>query len=140
MNQGVGVNRKLFWKEVGKVNRVKVESSNLTMEGNGRLAVEEDEVRMIWKDYFEDLYNKYTEEQIAIHLCGFDSVQSANYFGGESRRIEVEVKVGKLKTGKLHIRMKSLERLKGGGKMVVDWIWRLDNMTFERGVVPVNLL
>ena len=28
------------------------------------------------------------------------------------------------------------EIVKGGGDMVVDWIWRLCNMVFERGVVP----
>ena len=28
------------------------------------------------------------------------------------------------------------EMMKGGGDRVVDWIWRLCNMTFESGVVP----
>ena len=28
------------------------------------------------------------------------------------------------------------EMVKGGGDMVVDWIWRLFNMAFESGVVP----
>ena len=26
--------------------------------------------------------------------------------------------------------------IKGGGKRVVDWIWRLCNMAFESGAVP----
>ena len=28
-------------------------------------------------DYFEDLYNIDIQEQIAVHICGFDGVQSA---------------------------------------------------------------
>ena len=34
-------------------------------------------------------------------MCGFDGVQRGNYFGGEAiRRMEVEVRVVKLKNGK----------------------------------------
>ena len=31
--------------------------------------------------------------------------------------------------------MITLEIIKGGGDRVVDWIWRLCNRTFERGIV-----
>ena len=90
MNQDVNGNRKLFWKEVTKANKGKVEDSNRIKDGNGRLALEEAEVRMIWKEYYEDLYNIDTQEQVAIPLCGFDGVQRGNYFGGELiRRMEV---------------------------------------------------
>ena len=34
----------------------KEESSSRIKDGNVRLALEEDEVQRIWKDYFEDLY------------------------------------------------------------------------------------
>ena len=30
--------------------------------------------------------------------------------------------------------------IKGGGGMVVDWIWRLCNMAFERGVGPEDCM
>ena len=47
------------------------------------------------------------------------------------------MRVGKLMnvkaTGKNEI---TGEMIKGGGDRVVDWIWRLCNMTFESGVVP----
>ena len=51
---------------------------------------------------YEDLYNIGTEEQVAVHLCGFDGVRRGNYFGGEptDRRTEVEVRVDKLRNGK----------------------------------------
>ena len=50
---------------------------------------------------YEDLYNIVTQEQVKVHMCGFDGVRRGNYFGGEPiRRTEVKVRVGKLKDGK----------------------------------------
>ena len=54
---GVDGNRKLLWKEGSKTNGGKVENSNRIKDGNGRLVLEETEVRRIWKEYYEDLYN-----------------------------------------------------------------------------------
>ena len=81
---------------------------------------------MRYKEFCVDLYNIDIQEQAATHMCGFDSVQRGNYFGGELiRRIEVEVRVGKFKnrkgTGKDEV---NVEMVKGGGDMQVDWIWR----------------
>ena len=46
-------------------------------------------------------------------MCSFDGVQKDNYFRGELiKRIGIEVRI------------------------VVDWIWKLCNITFESGVVP----
>ena len=47
MTQDVNGNRKLFWKEVSKVNRGKVENSNRIKDGNGRVILEKAEVRRI---------------------------------------------------------------------------------------------
>ena len=58
-------------------------------------------MRGIWKAYFHDLYNIYTQEQIIIQMCNFYGVQRGNYFGGEPiKRAEVELRVGKIKNGK----------------------------------------
>ena len=38
MNEDVNRNRKLFWKEVGNVKGINVESCNRIRDGNGRLA------------------------------------------------------------------------------------------------------
>ena len=57
MNQDVNGNRKWFWKEVRKANLGKVERWSRIKNGNGRLVLGEIEVRRIWKDYFENLYN-----------------------------------------------------------------------------------
>ena len=60
-----------------------------------------DEVRKIWKEYFEDLYNIDTRELDAVHMCGFDGIWRGNYFRGEQiGRTDAEVRVCKLINGK----------------------------------------
>ena len=83
----------MTWGKVKSCCSIKVE--------NLRLALGEDEVRRIWKDYFEDLYNIDIQVQVAVHMCFLHVVWRSNYFGGEPLgRIEAEVRVGKLKSGK----------------------------------------
>ena len=124
MNEDVNGNRKLFWKEVSNAKGGKVESCSRIKDGNGRLAQGEDEVRKIWKEYFEDLYNIDTEEEVAVHMCSFHEIRRGNYFGEEPiGRAEVEVRLGKLKNGKAAGKDEITgEMIKGGGNRVVDWI------------------
>ena len=139
-NMDVNGNRKLFWKEVRYVKGGKVESCSRIKDGNRRLAQGEDEVQRIWKENFKGLYNIDTQEQVAVHMCGFDGIRRGNYFRGELiGKAEVEVRVGELQNGK-GIRKDEITRemIKGGGDKVVDWIWKLYNITFEHGVVPEN--
>ena len=51
-------------------------------DGNGRLVQGKDEVQRILKEYFEDMYNVNTQEQVAVYLYGFDRIWRGNYFGG----------------------------------------------------------
>ena len=67
-NEYVNGNRKLFLKEVSNAKGGKVESCMRKNDGNGRLAQEEDDVRKIWKEYFEGLYNIDTQEQVAVPM------------------------------------------------------------------------
>ena len=39
--------------------------------------------KKLWKVVFEDLYNKDTQEEGAVHMCGFDGIRRDNCFGGE---------------------------------------------------------
>ena len=121
MKQDVNGNSKLFWKEVSKANERKVENYNRIKDGNGRLVLEAAELRMIWKEYYEDLYNIDTQEEVAVHMCGFDEVVRSNYFEGEPiRRTEIEVRVGKFKNGKAAGKDEITgEMIKGGGDRVV---------------------
>ena len=138
MNENVNRNRELFWKEVSNAKVRKVESCSRIKDGNGRLAQGEDEVRRICMEYFEDLYNIDTQKQVAVHVCGFDVIRRGNYFGGKTiERVEVEVRVGKLKNGKAACGDEITgEMINGGGEKVVDWIWKLCNLAFENGIVP----
>ena len=78
MNEDVNGNRILLWKEVSNAKGGKVESCSRVKDGNGRVAQGEDETRKIWKEYFEDLYNIYTQEEIAVPMCGFDGIRRGN--------------------------------------------------------------
>ena len=49
-----------------------------------------------------------TQEQIAVHICGFYGVQRWNYFGGESIRRNEELE--NLEMERLQLKMISLER------------------------------
>ena len=55
MNQDVNRNRKMFWKDLSKVNGSNVEICSRIKDGNWRLALGEDKLRKIWMVYFEDL-------------------------------------------------------------------------------------
>ena len=70
-------------------------------------------------------------------MCGFNGIWRGYYFKGKPiGKVEVEVRVGKLKNGKAASKDEIKgEMIKGGGDKVVDWIWRLCNMAFENGGV-----
>ena len=53
----------------------KMESCSRMQEGNERLALGENEVRKISKDYVEDIYNIDTQGQVVVHICVFDGVK-----------------------------------------------------------------
>ena len=76
------------------------ESCSRIKDGNLRLALGEVEVRSILKEYFENLYYMNTQEQVEVHICGYDGTRKGNFLEEPIMRTEVEVKVGKLKNGK----------------------------------------
>ena len=75
MNEDVNGNRKLFRKEVSNAKGGKVERCSRIKDGNRRLAQGKDEVRKIEKEHFEDLYNIDTQEEVAVHMSGFDGIR-----------------------------------------------------------------
>ena len=68
--------------------------------------------------------NVDTQEEVAVHMCGFDGVRRGNHFRGEPiRKPEVEDRVKKLKHGKATGKDEvTRERVKGGCYMVGYWI------------------
>ena len=56
-----------------------MESCSRIKDGNGKLTQGEEDVRRIWKEYFEDLENIGTQEQVAVHImCDFDGIRRGN--------------------------------------------------------------
>ena len=77
MNEDVNGNRKLFWRKVSKAIGGKVENSNRIKDGYERLTLEEPEVRRIWKEYYENLYNIELRNRLqstCVALTGFGEV------------------------------------------------------------------
>ena len=75
------------------------------------MAQGEDELRKIWKEYFEYLYNIGTQEQVAVHTCGFDEIRRGNNFGGEPLgKVEVEVEWASSRIERPQVRMRSQEK------------------------------
>ena len=54
------------------MNGGKEESCSIIKGGNGRLALGTYEIRRIWMNYFEDLYNIDSQEEVAVHMWGLD--------------------------------------------------------------------
>ena len=81
-NKEVEMNEKLFWKKMSKMDGVKVRNCTRIKDRNGWLVLGEDKVQRTWMDYFGDLYNIDTLEQVAVHTYGSGGVQRGNYFGG----------------------------------------------------------
>ena len=51
----------------------RVESSSKIKDGNGKMGQGED-VRRIWKDYFDAQYIIDTQEQVVVHKCGIEGI------------------------------------------------------------------
>ena len=67
INEDLNGNRKLFWKEVSNATGGKVEICSRIKDGNGRLVLGDVEVRRIWKEYFEGLYNIDTQPRSKLY-------------------------------------------------------------------------
>ena len=52
-----------------------------------------------------------TQEQVAVHMYGFDEIRRGNYFGGDPiRKTEIEVRVGSLRMESVLGRIRFRER------------------------------
>ena len=86
------------WTKKNKARRRK--EAEQRERKKGRREGGEDNVQKAWKENFENLYSGDTEEEVAFN--GFDGARRGSYFGGEPiRRTEVEVRVKRLKNGKV---------------------------------------
>src|SRR5678816_1748842 len=95
------------------------------------------DVRGVWKEHFEILHNINSNDEVLVNVCGFDSARRNRYFGDEViSEEEVMGRVRKLKNDKsAGIDEIIGKMIKIGGKMVIDWIWKLCNKAFMEGIV-----
>ena len=89
------------------------------------------------KEYFEDLYNIDTQEEVTVHICGLDGIRRSNYLGGEPiERAEVELRgisffsvIGKIYA---RILVDRVRKVTGGliddelGSFRAEWVCRSD--------------
>ena len=75
MNRDVDGNGKLFWKKVSKVNCGKIYSCSKIKDGNGRLALGEDEKRGIWRDYAGLLQSKCVASMVFREVITWEENQ-----------------------------------------------------------------
>src|SRR5678815_3589395 len=96
------------------------------------------DVRGVWKEHFESLYNIGINEEVIVNVCGFDGARRNRCFGDEViDKEEVMGRVRKLKNGKsAGIYEITCEMIKNRGEMVIDWNWKLCDKAFIEGIVP----
>ena len=88
----------MFWKKVSKVNGERWESCSRIKNGNGRLALGEDELARVILRIFIIPKGRMQSTSVALMLFG-----GGNYFGGK-------LKWGTLGIERLQVRMRSLKR------------------------------
>ena len=96
-----------------------------------------DNVQKTLKEYFEDLYNVDRKEQFAVNMFGFDSAKRGTFLEGEPIRKDWSGDAnGKLENAK-GAGNDDITRIiiKSRGEFVIDWVWKLCNMTFGSGAV-----
>src|SRR5678816_1599067 len=99
MNGDLEGNRKLFWKEARKVKNENKGNLLRIMNRDGAFVTDEVDVRGVWKEHFENLYNNGSNEE--VNVCRFDGARRNRYFGDKViSKEQVMGRVRKLKNGK----------------------------------------
>ena len=76
-----------------------------------KITMEEDDVRELWKGYFEDLYILGIEEQIIVSICSFKGARMHNCFRREPvNKDEEKARVTKLIMVEEEVRMRLQEK------------------------------
>src|SRR5678815_963144 len=138
MNGDLQGNRKLFWKEARKVKNENKGNLLRIMNRDAAFVTDEMNVRGVWKEHFENLYNIDSNEEEIVNVCGFDGARRNRYFGDEViNKEEVIGRVRKLNNGKsAGIDEITGEMFKNGREMVIEWNWKLCNKAFMECRVP----
>src|SRR5678815_67152 len=69
MNGDIQGNRKLFWKEARKVKNENKGNLLRIMNRDGVFVTDEIDVRGVWKEHFENLYNIGSNKEVIVTVC-----------------------------------------------------------------------
>ena len=123
-------NQQLFWKRVNEGRRSKGGDAHINGKDGQRLTDQTD-VMDRWKEHFEGLFQKTADgsDQPELEMCQGDN-------DGICQE-EVQKAVSRLKAGKAPGVCNIMpEMLKAGGEVAIEWLMKLFNAVWERGVAP----
>ena len=133
--------KKKFWKEVKRVRGGECSREERVKGVDGRLLVEEREVRERWAGYFSELLNVEDEREAEIVAVG-NNVRVTRMDEENERgisEVEIQMALKKMRSGKApgldgcHV-----ECLTKGGRVIVEWLVRLYGACFRVGEVPLD--
>ena len=67
-------------------------------------------MQRIWKEYFEDLYNTDTQEQVEFHMSGFDGIWRGTSEESQLEELRLRWEWASSRMGRLQVRMRSQEK------------------------------
>ena len=133
-------NKKMFWKEVKRVSKGEQARDEMVKDVNGQILRNGVEVRRRLVQYFEQVLNMADAREANINEVGNwwmpvlgDLNEKENLFE------EVRETVNEMKSGKAPgLDGFPVECLKKGRRVVLEWLVRLLNLSFDMGVVPMD--
>ena len=132
-------NKKLFCKELKDVHKSGDSVVVKVKDENGNVVGIEQEVKEIWKRYFDSLLNVVDEREANVISIGNGRRMAVLNDMNDKCISEEEVKkaVNEMKEGKAPgLDGCPTECIKNGGASMIKWVVRLFNLCFVSGVVP----
>ena len=141
MTKNFAENKKLFWKEVKSVRQEEGQREEAVRDSNGQILIEEEAVNKRWAEYFEDLFKFGDDREAILTVAPFEQgvprLEESN--SASIKRREVVVALGEMRNGKAPgLDGITVECLKKGGEVVVEWLMRVLGVCFREGEVPAD--
>ena len=135
-------NKKMFYREVKRVRKGKQQArEEMVKDVNGQILRDGVEVSWRWAKYFEQVLNVADVREANINVFGnwrMPVLGDLNERAISSE--EVREAVNEMKSGKAPgLGEFPVECLKKGGMAVLEWLVWLLNLSFDMGVVPMDL-
>ncbi len=130
-------NKKLFWREVRKEMGGRKSEACRMRRSDGVIVRRNEEIREVWKSHFEKVMNEGMGGRAEVTTMGIKIHEEWPHAQGILERSEIVEAIRKLKLGKVPgpdgI---TVEMLKYGGELVIDWMVWICNLAWEQSRVP----